>query len=120
MDYDETLDVLKGLPGRIVEINVWRRGHEQQGYPLASSNGRAGRVEKVRTGGWAVWFEDQHTGPGAALFAINPTIFDGAHIEHSDRPLEQVIAEEGDQPTGTTWAIWIRQAGIVTEVLVYI
>lgn len=122
MDFDETIKVLKGIPGYPADVSVHRRGLEHDGSGgIAHFSGTIDRVTETKepSGGWRVWFREVDA-PMPNGFVIDPAIFDGADVQaDSGLSLEEVI-EESAHERGTTWTIWVRQAGIVLEIMLYV
>jgi hypothetical protein len=121
MDFDETIQVLKGLVGRVVEVSI-TLPDDRETIELAGFSGNVNRVERSPRGGpelWRVWFEDRPHEPGGGIVSIHRTGFEGAEVRGSSRSLEEVI-EEDDETTGATWEIFVRQYRAQLSFLIYV
>lgn len=102
MDLEDTLAALNGLVGETVDVNIHLRGREDDGTGgLAHLSGVIERVSASTPGRWRVWFKE--TTPGGVGFNLDAAVFDGTKFDSEDT-----------HPT-----YWIRQAGLVIEVMVY-
>ena len=124
MTFDETLDVMRGLVGRQVEVSV---GTPRSDGELDIVAGFSGVPSEVKRGGpragerWYVWFPRDGGDPLAHHITLDRALFEDAEVEASGMSLEDVVAEEaGDGPRGTTWALKVRQASVVTDILIYV
>lgn len=103
MDLQETLAALRGLAGETVDINVHLAGQERDGSGgVVHLSGVVDKVAPSTVGRWRLWLSGRT--PGGEGFVIDSELFESAEFAMLDEPL----------PT-----YWIRQAGLVIEVMVY-
>jgi hypothetical protein len=127
MTYDELIETLAGLSGRMVEATI-RTPYED---PESGSGGEwygsfSGEVDRL--GDEAVsgtghrtlyWREEERTRPHEGSITVWRRGFEGAEVKGTDRTLEEVVAEE-EEGQGTTWTVNIFQRGLLIELTIYI
>jgi hypothetical protein len=120
MDFEETLEFLRSIKGKTVDVAVRLRveGRDEP-ESLLSISGVLGELKpspSSRPSGWRAWIE--RSGPptaGPEMFYLDRDLFESAdHEAHVPPPDER-------SEMGTWWTLEIRQhGGLITEVLVYV
>lgn len=114
--------MLKGLPGRTVEVSVRLPGEGGSDRWIA---GFSGVVENLAdlvhavSDHWTVYWKMDGARPHPGSITIWRDGFEGAEVKGSGRSLEEVVAED-DEETGATWEIVIRQVSVIIELLIYV
>ncbi len=128
MTFEELVEVLKGMPGRMVEAEV---GFHHGGGEITTFAKFSGGIEMVSQGGantpterWNVWWErDGHPKPCGPMISVHGDGYEGAEVKGSGRSLEEVVEDDDDAgancDAGANWEVVIRQHGFVVTLLVY-
>jgi hypothetical protein len=127
MTFAELLDVLRGFEGRMAEVTVSVPAFDGERLGLSSFSGT---VREVRQGGgslatdldrpWRVWFEE-NPGPSTPCASFHPRLFIDATFEADREEADYAEGEfDPDDRTGLTWTLTVLQAGVMTEILVYV
>lgn len=123
MTFEELIEVLKGMPGRMVEAEV---GFPDDGGKITNLAKFSGDVEMISQGGakapsehWYLrWQRDGMPKPCGPMISVHSDGYEGAEVKGSGRSLEEVV--EDDDDAGANWEVVIRQHGFVVTLLVYL
>ena len=124
MTFEDALEAVKGLPGRMVEVAIYWPQADRQVFSLGAFSGVVREVTKSSARGFSdhyyVWFEeDGQPKPNHGHFCLDRETFEGCEVKGSGRSLEDVV-EADDDSMGTNWEIVLQHRGVVTEVLIYL
>jgi hypothetical protein len=121
--FDEAIEMLHGLAGRVVEVGVRVPDVAGESVGVAGFSGRVSRLQRSSAVGperWYVWFvEEGEPKPMPGHLVLFADTFENATVEGSGLSLEEVIAEE-DEESGTTWEVVVRQFGVIVTITVYV
>jgi hypothetical protein len=121
--FDEAIEMLHGLVGRVVEVDVRVPDDGGESTGVAGFSGRVDRLQRSSAAGperWYMWFvEEGGPKPAPGHLVLRADTFEDATVEGSGLSLEEVIAEE-DEESGTTWEVVVRQFGVIVTIIVYV
>lgn len=123
MEFDALPEVLRGFVGKWIDVSLSIPSFESTS-PLELI-GFSGAVERVAeghrlgSGVWRVWLKE--TGPGPNAVSFTRSIFVSADFE-ADREEGDFMEGEHDpnDSHGLTWTLRVQQAGVLTEIIVYV
>lgn len=126
MDFEELIEVLHGLPGRMVYASIEIPDSDDSTIIISSFSGI---VEKIHRGGninlsehWYVWWtKDGDPKPDGGTIVLHEDGFEFARVKGTGISFEDVL-EQGDsiEDTMGEWTVQIRQFGISIDLLVYV
>lgn len=127
--FDELLDVAKGLEGKTIEVSVQVAAFEADREPhsLVSFGGVVERV-KIGRGSrsidrrpWRIWLTGDSGGQSGACVTLDPRLYIDGAFDADREEADDAFGERGEEPrAGMTWTLRVRQAGVMTEILVYV
>lgn len=122
MTFDELIDAVHGLPGRMVHASV---KVPDDGNPTLVVSSFSGIVKEIQRGGavnmaehWYIWWEkDGSPKPDHGTVILQRDVFESARVKGTEIAFEDAM-DQGQ--TMGEWAIEVRQSGIIIELLAYI
>lgn len=122
MTFDELIEVVQGLPGRMVLASVQAPDDGNTDLYVASFSGIIGNVrrgERVDVPEhWNIWWEgDGRPKPIPGMVVLRRDGYEGATVTGTDLDFEHAV-EQGQ--TMGEWTIEVHQSGMVIKLLVYV
>jgi hypothetical protein len=115
MTFGETLEFLRGLRGKLVEVQVgWPTGEEA--VEIAGFGGIVDRLDPTpssSTTRWRLWLGVDPLVVGNPTLVLDENLFESAEVVADAPPAEERSS------SGITWTLLIRQGGLIVDVLVY-
>jgi hypothetical protein len=115
MTFSETLEFLRGLRGKLIEVQVGWPADEET-VEIASFGGIVDRLDPTppsSTTRWRLRLGDDPLLVGNHTLVLDETLFEFADVVADAPPAEERPS------SGMTWTLLIRQGGLVVDMLVY-